>query len=84
MERGRRTRKELAEEVALCRQQFYDILQLNLKPGEYVEIFTDWDEGQENFGVGPPEKQISLTVDEVLTSEHLNLWYEKYLIEIHL
>jgi len=88
--------KEIKSEVAICRQELLDIIQLNLKFGEFIEIFTIWDdtwdriwqEGDEwkcEVSHDPSTKKITLDAKDVLTSELLRLESDedKQLIIIH-
>jgi hypothetical protein len=58
--------------AALCRRQFYDIVQLNIQPSEVVEIFSVWvDDNDFNFGT--PAKVQVIAQEQISTSELLDL-----------
>ena len=73
--------KENRNDVAICRQQLYDIVLCNVKAGEAVEIYSDWVDHRNIFSFGPPKTRIRLEVEDVLTSEQLDL-QENTVIEI--
>jgi len=67
--------------VTLCRQQLYDIVQLNTQPDEIVEIYSVW--GDHNtFDFGPPVETKSIYVERISTSESLDL-QDNVKFEIH-
>jgi hypothetical protein len=64
--------KNMNSNAALCRQQLYDIVQLNIQPGEVVEIFSEWGDHQ-GLGSGPPAKVVAIAPEQISTSELLDL-----------
>jgi hypothetical protein len=67
--------------VAVCKQQLYDLVQLNIKPGEIVEIYSQWCHGRRILD-GLPVEYRAIDAEEILTSEWLNL-EDKVMVEIH-
>jgi hypothetical protein len=64
--------KNMNGNAALCRQQLYDIVQLNIQPGEVVEIYSAWGD-YKDFGFGPPAIVKAITPEQISTSELLDL-----------
>lgn len=83
-EKGGQTEAEFMEEAvklaydkkhraALCRQQLSDIVVLNAESGECIEIFSVW-LGNDIIDIfGPPAEVRRIRIEEVATSELLNL-----------
>jgi len=70
------------DNAALCRRQLYDIVKKNIRPNEVVEIFTGLVDGIK-FDFGPPKVKIIFDLEEVHTSEMLELEIDA-VIEIRL
>ena len=67
--------------ATLCRQQLNDIVVLNAKPGESIEIYSIWTGNESSDTYGPPTEVKKITNEEVATTELLNL-QENVKIEI--
>lgn len=66
----------------LCRKQLYDIIQLNLRIGEKIEIYSEHISGMIcSHDFGPFEQKIILESKQILISEQLRL-EDKVKIEI--
>ena len=73
--------KDIAEHIVRCRQQLYDLVQFNTKPGEIVEIYADWADNRNIFKFGPPRETRIINSEQILESELLDT-QEKLKIEI--
>jgi len=58
--------------AVVCRKQLYDIVILNLKSNEIIEIYTEWLDVNLDESA-PPEKVIEIDAKEILTSKLLDL-----------
>ena len=79
-------KKNMSDNDTLCRQQLYEIVILNIKSNEIVEIYTDWVDNRNIFDFGPPEDVIMLDAEQILSSELLGtvMPHNKgFKIEIH-
>jgi len=59
--------------ATLCRQQLRDIVQSNLIPGEAIEIYSAWVDKRNVFDFGPPTEVRVIDVEQISTSELLDL-----------
>jgi len=73
--------KDNKDNVTICRQQLYDIVQHNIKIGEVVEIYTDWVDSRNIFNFGPPAEIKEMDIKQISTSELLDL-QENVMLEI--
>ena len=60
----------------------YHIIDHNLKEGEFVEIYSEWLDEEWKYVWGPPKKDVSIRLDELLSFECPEIFYEnvKYTI----
>ena len=65
--------KEADDRAALCRQQLSDLMRLNLKPGEMVEIFSAWVDHRNIFRFGPPVETRKIDARQIAVAESLDL-----------
>lgn len=63
--------RNVKENVAVCRQQLYDTVQLNIKPDEIVEIYSEWANHKSIYG--PPVEERIIDAEQIFSSESLNL-----------
>ena len=72
-EYGKVMKHQHIEHVARCRKQLYDLVKFNTEPGETVEIYSYWVSGSGAVKLRAPKEKIVLHVEDVLTSELLDL-----------
>jgi len=66
----------------ICRNQLMELININLLPGEKIELYSEWVSGLTN-NLGPFEREISITADEILTSKCFNSDPDKVKIIIY-
>jgi len=71
------------EEVAVCRGELYELVRHNIHSIETVEIYAEFVDGllSEQY-FGPPRKEVSISVEQILTSELLDT-KDRIKVEIH-
>lgn len=69
------------DDVAICRKQLYELIQVNTYPNEIIEIYSEFVD-HINFNLGPAKEKIILDLSQVLTSELLQT-EDKIKIEIY-
>jgi hypothetical protein len=67
----RRLKEGVYDNDTLCRQQLCDVVQANLKPNEFIELYADWIDDNNSFNFGPPEYHTVIDAEQILTSELL-------------
>jgi hypothetical protein len=72
MEFARQIADDKKARAALCRQQLYDIFQLNVKPNESIEIYSVW-LGENSGAFAPPTEIRVIDITQVLSSDLLDL-----------
>lgn len=54
----------------LCKEQLCKLVELNLYPGEMIEIYSEWG-NHIDFNFGPPAQIVVVDSREIMTSYHL-------------
>jgi len=65
--------KEKNDAATLCWQQLYDIIQLNIKPKESIEICSWWVDNRNIFNFGMPKEKKVIDAEKIYISESLCL-----------
>ena len=70
-----RIEKDMRNRTVHHRKQLYDIVKLNIKPGEFLEIYSIYVnqiDGKDVFDFGVPAEVRRINAEEILTSELLD------------
>jgi len=79
---ARRIKTRHIDDAVICRRQLYDIVQLNIKPNEIVELYSALVDNRNSFEFGPPEEERRIDAEQIMRSNLLDV-QENVKIEIY-